>query len=160
MSDTPKRKGRPKGKPKKAITIRLDNELYEVLTSFETLVQETVQGARVVDIHEAIFHYFFFTYQGQELKPRNDLEILSYLAEYVETKELQEAERWSFFHTAPSAEQISLWLSAYKERLAATQSARDERLAQLQADQSEWDIDRFKRELEQIRKRLEALERG
>jgi hypothetical protein len=160
MSDTPKRKGRPKGRPKKAITIRLDNELYKVLSLFETLVVETIPSARVVDIHEAIFHYFFFVHQGQELKSRPSIEILEYLAEYVDVKELRELERWNFFHEAPSAEQEASFLAQFKERLAATKPEREARLVEIQQRMNDYDASVMLQELERIKARLEALERA
>jgi len=158
-----KKAGRPKGKPRKVITIRLDAELHQVLEAFEDLVLETHPSAKVVDIHEAIFHNFFFTYQGRELRSRDASQVLSYLMEYVDSKELRSAERWSFFHTAPAPEEIERYLQAYEERKSAHEAYNDFRLAELEAERQAYNQEQgyaeLLRVLKDVQERLEALEK-
>lgn len=160
MDETAKRKGRPKGRVKKAHTIRLDSDLYELIKAYEKLVLEQVPDAKVVDIHEAIYHAFFFTYQAGELRARDVGEALAYLVHYVDSKELRSMERFDFFHIAPTPEQVSSWLSAYKAQKQEREEYQRQRLETLRKKHETAQVKALREQLDRIREQLEVLENG
>lgn len=160
MSDTAKRKGRPKGREKQALTIRLDSDLYELIKAYEKLVLEQVPSAKVVDIHEAIYHAFFFTYKGQALQARDAGEAFKYLISYVDAIELRSMERFDYLRTLPAPEQVSSWLSAYQERKQEREEYQRQRLEELKQKHETLDTRALQDELERIKKRLAVLEKG
>jgi len=124
---TTKARGRPRGRPKKAYTVRLDSVLAEV--------------------HEAIFHHFFFVTEADSAKyqeksrvlsARPAIDILSYLVEYVSDRELAEEERWFFMHDAPTEEDVQR-VNSEREKLRERDStAKELRLKQLRQYRASW----------------------
>lgn len=164
MDETAKRKGRPKGRVKKALTIRLDSDLYELIKEYEKLVLEHCKPyAKVVDIHEAIYHAFFFTYQAGEFRGRDMSESLAYLVQYVNSKELRSMERFDYFHSPITPEQLSSfssWLSAYKAQKQEREEYQRQRLETLRKKHETAQVKALREQLDRIREQLEVLENG
>ncbi len=158
-----KRAGRPKGHEKKLITMRLDVELYNVVRMYEDLVIDALPEVKVLDIHQAIFHAFFFEYHNGELRAKDAVGLLDYLVEYVELAELKTEERWSFFHTPPAPEEVERFFEEYGKRKQSQEEYKKARLEHFRSERIAYDHARdyakLLEELQQVQERLAKLER-
>ena len=144
---TTKARGRPRGRPKKAYTVRLDSVLADVLDMFTSIMLDAHPTSSAAEVHEAIFHQFFFVteedsakYQEKSrvLSARPARDILSYLDRYLSDRELAEEERWFFMHDAPTEEDVQRYNSE-REKLREKESAFKElRLRQLRQYRASW----------------------
>lgn len=144
---TTKARGRPRGRPKKAYTVRLDSVLAEVLDTFTSIVLEAYPTGSAAEVHEAIFHHFFFAseedsakFEGKSrvLSARPARDILSYLVQYVSDRELAEEERWFFMHDAPTEEEVQRITSEHVKLRERQSAAKDLRLRQLRQHRASW----------------------
>ena len=144
---TTKARGRPRGRPKKAYTVRLDSVLAEVLDEFTSIVLKAYPTGSAAEVHEAIFHHFFFAseedsakFEGKSrvLSARPARDILSYLVQYVSDRELAEEERWFFMHDAPTEEEVQRITSEHVKLRERQSAAKDLRLRQLRQHRASW----------------------
>jgi hypothetical protein len=144
---TTKARGRPRGRPKKAYTVRLDSVLADVLDMFTSIMLEARPTSSAAEVHEAIFHQFFFVTEADTAKyasksrvlsARPARDILAYLDQYLGDRELAEEERWFFMHDAPTEEDVQR-LTSEREKLREIESAAKElRLKQLRQYRASW----------------------
>lgn len=142
-----KSRGRPKGQPKKAYTVRLDSVLADVLDEYTKLVLNAYPTGSASEVYEAIFHQFFFatttdsvkySSKSRELSARPARDILSYLLTYLYDRELAEEERWFFMHDLPTDEDVQRLISD-RDRVQEPQAAAKElRLRQLRQYRAAW----------------------
>lgn len=144
---TTKARGRPRGRPKKAYTVRLDSVLAEVLDTFTSIVLEAYPTGSAAEVHEAIFHHFFFASEedsakyaskSRVLSARPARDILSYLVQYVSDRELAEEERWFFMHDAPTEEEVQRITSEHEKLRERDSTAKELRLRQLRQYRASW----------------------
>lgn len=144
---TTKARGRPRGRVKKAYTVRLDSVLAEVLDEFTSIVLKAYPTGSAAEVHEAIFHHFFFTseedsakFEGKSrvLSARPARDILSYLVQYVSDRELAEEERWFFMHDAPTEEDVQRVTSEQEKIRERDSMAKELRLRQLRQHRASW----------------------
>jgi hypothetical protein len=144
---TTKARGRPRGRPKKAYTVRLDSVLAEVLDMFTSIMLEAYPTGSAAEVHEAIFHQFFFVTEADTAKyasksrvlsARPARDILSYLVQYVSDRELAEEERWFFMHDAPTEEDVQRLASEHEKLRERDSTAKELRLKQLRQYRASW----------------------
>jgi hypothetical protein len=161
-----KARGRPRGSPKKAYTVRLDSVLAGVLDEYTSLALKTNPWGNASEVYEAIFHQFFFVTQedtakysskSRELSARPAIDILSYLVDYMHDRELAEEERWFFMHDLPTEEDVQRLISdraSRREAQAVTKELRLKHLRQHRASWSEEDQATLEAEMRAITQRI------
>ena len=157
MTDSQRKRGRPKAPAKKIYTIRLDAKLAELLD----LLVDTVKGVdgSVVqnDMYEAIFHHFFFTMQGKNLRARDTRTLLTLLHDYASYPEKYIDERWQFFNVLSPADVDEIAVRVHSDA-AKRQAETAARIAELKRIREAYDTEQQIQLLQALQARVKALE--
>lgn len=136
-----KSRGRPRGRLKRAYTVRLDSVLADVLDAYAKIALELVPGAKAADVYEAIFHSFFFVPgggHGRGVSAKDTRDLLRYLAAYLNERDLVEAERWYLMHTPLSEAEIDVLRESERQRYEERKARVSLRLKLLQEQEAAW----------------------